>query len=149
MIESNRRPCAARPADAIDRRRLLRWGGVLAIAPFVAGCTSKFGRKGEAARVQVEMIAGERYQPAAVEIPIGDTVVWTNASTIPHTVTCDPDDPEIAPYSQLPEGAAAWRSGEISPGERWERTFDVAGTYVYACRFHGGKGMVGVITVTA
>lgn len=132
----------------VRRRELLRIGVVMSFAPILAGCASKFTRKSGDKRVVVEMQAANRYDPASVTIPVGATIVWTNASTNRHTATCDPADPDSASYSQLPEGATAWRSGDLNSGETWEHTFTTAGAYVYGCQYHGDRGMLGAITVS-
>lgn len=134
---------------ALGRRRLLRLVGATALAPLLTGCQAPtFFQKASEDRVTVAMTPDRRYAPATVTIPLGATVVWHNESSLPHTATSDPlaaQDPALA---QLPEGAPAWRSGDVYPGETWALTFQVAGTYVYSCRFHGEQGMVGTITVT-
>ncbi len=134
----------------LSRRRLLHLAGTATLAPLLTGCqTPAFFEKATEDRVLVEMTAERRYEPATVTVPVGTTVVWRNAATVPHTATCDHGAIGNPALVQLPAGAPAWRSGDVYPGETWALRFEVPGTYVYACRFHGAAGMVGTITVEA
>jgi plastocyanin len=128
----------------LDRRVLLRVGG-LALVPLLAGCdVPSVLRKGSDGRYTVEISGRNRFEPSTLVIPAGATVVWSNKSTLPHTATCDP---AAVPPASLPEGAAPWDSGDILPGRLWARRFDQPGSYVYVCRYHGSGGMIGTITV--
>ncbi len=75
---------------------------------------------------------------SSVTINAGDTVTWTNNSTvasgIPHTSTSD---------------TGVWDSGTLNPGQSFSHTFAAAGTFPYHCDFHQNIGMVGTITVNA
>jgi plastocyanin len=97
------------------------------------------------------------YLPEAIEVQVGETVVWGNSGSRGHTVT--------AYESEIPDGATyfasggfeteqaardAWRSGgggNIAPGDTFEHTFEVPGTYGYVCIPHEPQGMVGTVTV--
>ncbi|MWG33370.1 cupredoxin domain-containing protein [Halomarina oriensis] len=101
------------------------------------------------------------YLPEAVEVRVGETVVWGNSGSRGHTVT--------AYGGEIPEGAAyfasggfededaardAWNAnpsqpegGLIAPGETFEHTFEMPGTYGYVCIPHEPQGMVGTVTV--
>ena len=43
----------------------------------------------------------------------------------------------------------SWDSGDLQPGDEFDRTFDRAGVYTYYCRYHGspGAGMIGTVVV--
>ncbi len=73
------------------------------------------------------------FSPAALTIPRGTTVTWTNQDSIPHTSTCD---------------TSVWDSHTISgSGGTFSFTFNVApGTYNYHCSIH--SFMHASITVT-
>ena len=73
-------------------------------------------------------IVGFAYSPANVNAAIGQSVVWTNGDSAPHTVTFDDVD-----------------SGTLREGETFSHAFDVAGTYDYVCAFH--SSMRGSVTV--
>lgn len=88
-----------------------------------------------------------KYIPNRIQIPVNETVVWKNTSTIVHTVTADPamaDDPSNV---QLPPGARTFNSGYIQPGQEYRYNFTVPGTYKYFCVPHEAAGMVGIIEV--
>jgi plastocyanin len=75
------------------------------------------------------------FQPAQITIPAGTTVVWTQNSFLPHTVTADD---------------GSFNSGTMGNGDTFSHTFNEPGTYPYYCAFHGapgGIGMAGVIIV--
>jgi hypothetical protein len=60
----------------------------------------------------------------------GATVRWFNDDALPHTVSASD---------------GAWDSGNLAPGQTFERRYDEPGSYPYLCRYH--PGMVGTIEV--
>jgi plastocyanin len=73
------------------------------------------------------------FRPDSIAVPAGATVTWVNCETPPqepHTTTAD---------------AATWDSPELNPGDRYSRTFAVAGTFPYHCTPH--PFMLGKIVV--
>jgi len=82
------------------------------------------------------------YDPAAVTIPSGTTVVWTNVDGIPHDVVFDgvPDgaDKDALSHTKLFD----------TIGENVTSTFTVPGEYTYYCSPHLYAGMLATITVT-
>jgi plastocyanin len=97
----------------------------------------------------VEMTDEWTYEPAKVTIAAGQTIRWECGPTFEHTVTADPDEAENPENVQLPEGAEAFDSGTIKPGESYSRRFTVPGEYRYFCIPHEAAGMVGEIEVTS
>jgi plastocyanin len=97
--------------------------------------------------VTVGMTNELRYVPEEVTILLGQAVVWTNTSTVVHTVTADPALAKQRRSVQLPEGAQPFNSGPIAPGATFRHTFDVPGLYVYFCIPHELEGMIGRINV--
>ena len=95
----------------------------------------------------VRMTNSLKYVPEEVTVRAGQTVVWTNTSSMFHTVTADPVLAKDRSHAQLPEGAGPFDSGNIAPGEAFRHTFEVPGTYVYFCIPHEAVGMVGRIIV--
>lgn len=63
------------------------------------------------------------FEPAALTVPLGTTVTWTNRDDIPHTVVSN-DDPK------------AFKSKVLDTDERFSFTFSKAGTYPYFCSIH-------------
>jgi plastocyanin len=76
-------------------------------------------------------------------ITAGDTVVWTNNGTNPHTVTECGDAFSPCP---LPGG---FSSANLSNGQTFSQPFSAPGTYEYYCAVHGQAAMRGQIIVAA
>jgi plastocyanin len=57
-----------------------------------------------------------RFSPAAIEVEVGDTIVWTNNDDREHTVTAD---------------TGAFNSGRIKPGRTYTWTVDKPGKHAY------------------
>jgi len=76
------------------------------------------------------------FSPRDVTIRRGDSVLWTNAQPIFHTVS--PDDRNQA---------GAWRTENIPArtGASFSHVFDTEGTFDYSCTVH--IGMTGVVRV--
>jgi plastocyanin len=73
----------------------------------------------------------ESFQPPALEVAVGATVVWENIDgDDDHTVTADD---------------GAFNSGVMPAGTSFEHTFESPGTYPYFCAIH--PEMVGTISV--
>jgi plastocyanin len=77
-------------------------------------------------------MAGSRFEPSTLTIAVGETVRWFNDDALPHTVSATD---------------GSWESGNLAPGQAFERRFDSAGSYPYLCRYH--PGMTGAIEVEA
>jgi plastocyanin len=77
-------------------------------------------------------MAGSRFEPATLTITAGETVRWFNEDALPHTVSATD---------------GSWDSGNLPPGQAFERRFDTVGSYAYLCRYH--PGMAGTIEVRA
>ncbi|MGE3270747.1 MAG: plastocyanin/azurin family copper-binding protein [Chloroflexota bacterium] len=70
------------------------------------------------------------FQPAAITVPAGTTVTWTNNDPVAHSVT-DVD--------------GVWDSGLFEQGGVYSKTFTEPGTYTYYCIPH--PMMIGTIEV--
>jgi plastocyanin len=71
------------------------------------------------------------YKPAAITVPVGATVKFTNQDSTPHTATA--------------KGAGGFESGPIEPGKTGTIKLEKAGAFTYYCVFH--PFMKGTITV--
>jgi plastocyanin len=69
------------------------------------------------------------FSPAAVTVPAGTTLTWTNNDSAPHDISGGP-----------------LHSPTLSRGQTWSYTFSKAGTYGYICSIH--PNMTGSVTVT-
>lgn len=70
------------------------------------------------------------FTPAALTVPVGAQVTWTNRDDIPHTVVSDDQ---------------AIKSKALDTDDKFTFTFTKAGTYTYFCSLHPkmrGKVMV-------
>ena len=76
-------------------------------------------------------------------ITAGDTVLWTNDGTNPHTVTECGDASCTVPQS------GGFDSGTLTNGQTFQHTFPTAGTYEYYCFIHGSSVMQGRVIVAA
>jgi glucose/arabinose dehydrogenase/plastocyanin len=101
--------------------------------------TVLFCRGMESVRAATVMISiqGSAFVPATQTIHIGDTVMWTNEDSLPHTSTSG--------QPSAPDGA--WDSGFLSQGQSFSHTFSAAGTFPYFCTVH--PFMTASITVQA
>jgi plastocyanin len=61
------------------------------------------------------------FGPAALTVPAGTTVTWTNRDDIPHTVVSND---------------GAFKSKVLDTDERFSFTFSKPGTYPYFCSIH-------------
>ena len=77
-------------------------------------------QKPEVAEVKIDNFS---FGPAALTVPVGTTVTWTNRDDIPHTVVST-DDPKV------------FKSKVLDTDEKFSFTFSKAGTYAYFCSIH-------------
>jgi plastocyanin len=74
--------------------------------------------------------AGRAFNPATLEIAVGDTVTWINNDDTEHTATAFD---------------GAFDSGQLTEGASFSFTFDTPGQFAYRCLFH--SEMQGTIVV--
>lgn len=77
-------------------------------------------QKSDATEVKIDNFS---FGPAALTVPVGTTVTWTNRDDIPHTAVSR-DDPKI------------FKSKVLDTDEKFSFTFSKAGTYPYFCSIH-------------
>jgi putative membrane protein len=75
-------------------------------------------------------IEAMRFQPADLTVKAGDSIVWTNRDSFPHTATSQ---------------AGGFDSDEIAAGRSWTYTAATAGEFPYLCTLH--RGMKGTLRV--
>ncbi|MFA9443918.1 plastocyanin/azurin family copper-binding protein [Egicoccus sp. AB-alg6-2] len=117
----------------MTRRRRRAWS-MLPLTVAASACAAR-----GADDASVAMTAALRFEPAAVEIPVGGRVIWQNTGVTQHTATAIGTDRE-------PTGA--FDSGVVVGTGTYAHTFDEAGTFTYTCTIHGSE-MVGLVTVVA
>ncbi len=99
---------------------------------------------------QVDIVVEQsqvHYTPATLTIPRGATITWLNKSYYSQSVTCTPDQPGGNGITSLPAGAQPWDSGLLYPGQRFSKTFDMPGTYIYFSQPRLSPNTVGTIVV--
>src|SRR6266852_3946619 len=75
-------------------------------------------QKAEATEVKIDNFS---FGPAALTVPVGTTVTWTNRDDIPHTVVSTD---------------GAFKSKVLDTDEKFSFTFSKAGSYPYFCSIH-------------
>jgi plastocyanin len=88
------------------------------------------GGGGGAGGAEVSM-EGIAFQPAEVTVSAGDTVTWTNNDSVGHDVTAD--------------SFSSGEPGDMASGDKFDHTFQEAGTFDYVCTVH--PGMEGTVVV--
>jgi plastocyanin len=66
-------------------------------------------------------IENMRFQPEALTVTRGDTIVWVNKDLVPHTVTSEKGD---------------FDSRMIQAGKSWRYTVRTKGEFAYVCTYH-------------
>ncbi len=75
-------------------------------------------QKAEAMEVKIDNFS---FGPAALTVPVGTTVTWTNGDDIPHTVVSTD---------------GVFKSKVLDTDDKFSFTFSKAGTYPYFCSIH-------------
>ena len=75
-------------------------------------------QKQEAMEVKIDNFS---FGPAALTVPVGTTVTWTNRDDIPHTVVSTD---------------GVFKSKVLDTDEKFSFTFSKAGSYPYFCSIH-------------
>ena len=81
-------------------------------------------------RLRAVAIKGFAYAPKKATAALGDTLVWTNADFVPHSVTSD---------------GAIFDSPDLEPKARYTWVATKKGTFPYHCELH--PNMVGSLVV--
>ncbi len=95
----------------------------------------------------VRMTDEMRFVPERLTVAAGDTIVWINDGSIPHTSTDSPGAAGVPEHNILPVGAEPWDSQYLNAGETFRLVVDSPGTYTYLCVIHETAGMIGHLTV--
>lgn len=115
--------------------RLLVTGAMLAsLVGALAGCAAAGPSASPVPTSAVDLPASYRFAPAAVTVPAGTTVTWTNDDHFTHSV-------------QLLDGGLSTTPQLMDPGRTASVTFTRPGIYHYQCSLHP-QNMQGSVTVT-
>lgn len=112
-------------------RSLSRWSFILAAAALTAGCANAGADDATSAIGDVTgpsvAVEDNRFEPANLEVEVGETVTWVWHGGNPHDVSA--------------EGFAS----ELQSDGTFTQTFDQPGTYDYVCTVH--PDMQGTVVV--
>ena len=75
-------------------------------------------------------IDGLAFQPPALTVKVGDSIVWINKDLVPHTATA---------------ASGTFDSGKIEAQNSWKYTIRTSGRFSYACAYH--PTMTGLVAV--
>jgi plastocyanin len=122
--------------------------GVLAFAMMTATTTSAASTS--TVTISSSGCSGTLYcfKPGSLTVTDGSTVMWSNSTAVPHTVTrcsaaaCSGNGPGTGTDS-------TFTSGSVAANGSFSHTFHGTGTYNYYCQIHGYTVMHGTITVKA
>ena len=98
--------------------RTATWATTLAAALCIVGIAASDRAEPRTHTVTIE---GMRFQPEALTVSRGDTIVWVNRDLVPHTATSK---------------AGSFDSKTIRANESWEYTAGTRGDFAYVCAFH-------------
>jgi plastocyanin len=114
-------------------RRHPAWlvGSLLGATLLLAACAPA-AQAEPVATDQVNLPPSYRFEPAAITVPDGTTVTWTNNDNFTHNVRLIDDGGDVL---------------ELPPGESVSFTFTGPGEHRYDCSFHP-TDMTGVVVVT-
>ena len=105
-------------------------GGLAAVLLLLACAAPQSADVEPVATDTVNLPPSYRFEPAAITVPAGATVTWTNNDNFTHNVHLEGEDPLT-----------------MRPGESVSQTFDSPGAYEYVCSLHPND-MQGSVLVT-
>ena len=84
----------------------------------------------------VNAVSKTVFEPAMLNLQVGDTVTWTNIDSEVHSVSS----------SNVTSDGGVYFHKTLLPDETYSVTFDKSGTYFYSCliKFHGMSGIIRV-----
>jgi plastocyanin len=108
------------------RRKVARIGVIALLIGLAAmlttvGWVSGVGAQEKAAAGVAVKIDNFSFAPAAVTVPVGTAVTWTNRDDIPHTVVSTDD---------------IFKSKALDTDDKFSFVFSKPGTYSYFCSLH-------------
>jgi plastocyanin len=104
----------------------------MAVALLLGACTAGGADASPVATGEVNLPPSYRFEPAAITVPDGTTVTWTNNDRFTHNVRLLDDGGDVL---------------ALPPGESVSFTFTGVGEHRYDCSFHPND-MSGVVVVT-
>ena len=135
---------------------------VAAVAVLLAACTpggvAPAGNAAGPAAFTVDVnlsLHQNGYAPPALTVPVGSTIRFTNSDSFAHTATVlhgASSYPAGSPFTAAAQSQSGntvssnWSTGTLAAGASSQTLrIDAAGTYLYACFYHYGAPMRGMI----
>ena len=115
----------------MSRRLPFLAGSVLGIGLMLAACGPREAAQ-PVATDHVDLPPSYKFEPAAITVPDGSTVTWTNNDNFTHNVRLIDDGGDVL---------------ALPPGESVSFTFTGPGEHRYDCSFHPND-MTGVVVVS-
>ena len=100
----------------------------------LAGCAAAGPSASPVSTASVDLPPSYKFAPAAISVPAGTTVTWTNDDHFTHSV-------------QVLDGGLSTTPQLMEPGQTASFTFAQPGVYHYQCSLHP-QNMQGSVTVT-
>ena len=113
------------------RRRSWIVGPIFGAGLLLAACAPQAASEPVATN-QIDLPPSYKFEPAAITVPDGTTVTWTNNDNFTHNVRLLDDGGEVL---------------DLPPGESVSFTFTGPGEHRYDCSFHP-QDMTGVVVVS-
>ena len=102
--------------------RTLGIAGALVCAVALASCANSELTPGHPpAKTHMVIMEGMVFQPDAITVTAGDTIVWVNKDMVPHSATSE---------------TAGFDSKVIQANGSWRTRVERAGNFDYVCSFH-------------
>jgi plastocyanin len=102
--------------------RTLGVAGALVCAVVLASCAeSERTPDRPPAKTHTVVMEGMVFQPNAITVTAGDTIVWVNKDMVPHSATSE---------------SAGFDSKVIQPNGSWRTRVEQVGSFDYVCSFH-------------
>jgi plastocyanin len=97
---------------AVSHRLLLGVAACMALSTTAASAAEP--------RQYTVSMAQMRYNALPADLKVGDTIVWVNKDTVPHTITAKDKSFDL----------------RVDPGKQATQTMDKAGTFAFYCIYH-------------
>ena len=118
------------PESAFHTAGVRAFRALAVLALLVVACGPGAGAPtSPVATTSVDLPPSYRFVPAAIVVPVGATVTWTNHDNFTHNVALDGAEPL-----------------QMAPGQSVSQAFEASGTYAYVCSLHP-KDMKGTVLV--
>lgn len=122
------------------------------IVLLITGCSNEQSEPPKRIKIDertilIEMTDEMKFMPETMTVRVGETVLWVNHGSLPHTATDNPINAAVPEHNILPVGATSWDSKALQQGESYKYEPKAPGNYTYSCTLHEVNGMIGHLIV--